>query len=272
MSSMSQYMNISDTDMKQVAASNIMKKQWFELLGLKKGTYIQFVADLARNPEMLVKNLDDEKKQKFYDELPEMLVPMAFEDRIISGCDRMIRKVGNKLGIKENVFDDAIAIGMMAIRNSVWHYTNTDICFTSYAYMAVKNRMMDFNRDLKAYEKHAIIWTVTDMNELHKEDISLENLAVYKVQAVPKFAIHNHHEGSDLSIRDVMYQAAIDESEHRLIDCFLSQGKQWASEYRRTVLNPRTNKCYTKQAVYKKLERLINRAKQIVSENEMQVS
>ena len=264
MSSMSSYIDLSESQFKAIAESNVLRKSWYEKLGCKTIKYMDFVAALAKDPESLLLSADESARESFYQDLPKMLIPLVYEDVIITGCERLVLKILNKLGVSQNDSDDALNIGRMAVRNSIWHYTNTDVAFVSYAYRSVHNRVLDYEVDVVQKENDSPVTAVS----MFKDSTSMEE--VYKrmkgvcTQSSEITLLVSKETGENVKIRDIMYEAAKDEIDHKLIDCYFAQGARWGQVFRAQVLNPVTKKPFSKAGIYRRFNTLIKRVKDTV--------
>lgn len=261
---MSSYIDITLKQFELITQSNILRKSWYEKLGTKQAKYMDFVAKLTKDPESLLVYADQVTKDMFYKDLPEMLIPLAYEATIIDGCERLVLKVANKIKFEHRDFDDAVNIGRLAVRNSIWHYTNVETAFTSYAFRSIYNRLLDYKVDVVQKENDSPVTILSRFNDSSSVEEVYKAMKQIPVQKQETTLLVSKETGQNIKIRDIMYEAAKDEIDHKLIDCYFSQGSKWGQVFRAQVLNPVTNRPFSKAGIYKRFNNLVKRVKNTV--------
>lgn len=267
MTVMSQYIKLNPQEFEAIVKSNNLRKSWYEKLNLKDMNYIQFIAEISKNPESVLADLDAETKDCFYKDLPEMLLPMAYEDHVVTGCKNLIVKIANKLKMKDTEMDDVKSIGLMVVRNCLWQYNKTSIVFATYAYRAISNRLLTYKNNNACFEKRN---NVILFSRLSEKDDRGENYFVVDKSSLVKpsqTTMICKKTGSNLEIREIMYKVAKDELDNKIVDFYFVEGNKWVKELIKHIAVADGGKSISKAGLYKRFGNMVNRAKEYASKN-----
>jgi hypothetical protein len=251
------------SDFQVIAQANNLSKQWFKALNQKKGTFISFVGKLSKDPESLLNEVSEDIKLQFYNDLPSMLIPLVMEEELIKNSNRIIYNLIHKLKIEEKNQEDAYAIGLMAFRNAIWYYTKPDVLFTTYAYIAVKSKLQEFKRVLRMQQKQKN--TVCEYSSLPIDESfandnnrnSLESLDAKSKKNNKQFSLLGSLE-KNVSFEYLINNACYDETDRKIIRCYLQNRKKWVEKFIDDNPSPRTGKKYCRWAIHKRVKTFSN--------------
>jgi hypothetical protein len=138
--------NLKTSEMQEMqeimSKGNTLLKECAEMLGMSKG---EFRGKLF-NRKLDTSNLSEEQFQKLEAAKPHiMAVHDKCELKILSGFTRMVQKqakvAASNSSDPKNVFYEFEQVGMLAVLDSIYGYTNTNIKFITYVWKIVRRRI-----------------------------------------------------------------------------------------------------------------------------------
>lgn len=230
-------------------------KKWADRLGIKKNDYVKFVIDLKKNPNDYKQKLPVQYRSQFSKDHKVMFYAMEVENIIIEQYYNTVTHIINKIKVKECFRDDFLAIGLTAIRSSIFNYRTHKVSasFFTFCFNGVFRKLVGtkYKMAMRMKKKKGLQFTATDMSKSESKPFRIGEVPGASVNYDQNF----ESQEAELQKDQIIYKSGLTDDEIYLVKLYMTRNTdnpKWNQVYRNYHIN-KTGKSISKQGVFVKL-------------------
>lgn len=251
--------NIAEVvDFEKLRRCNDLCWKWAQRFGATQHDFIRFVVRMRNDLDGLKKRLEVRFRCQFVKDCKIMFYAVEVEEILVNQYTAMIFSILRRLRVPANEQEELITEGLVAIRNSTWHFRNikgAKASFTTFCYNSIMLRIRGLR--IKDYQKRQRRENITFVN--NASDMSENfNFNMFSKDYSQNLEENNHNSEID----GILELCKLTEKETFLIRSFMnrfqgeSEGRvqgRWYDKFAEKFPNPQFNKTYSRQGIYNQL-------------------
>lgn len=249
-----------------LAKGNTIGQQFFSLVSSDYPNYLSFIADLQRNPEKVYDKLNPADKDGLMGNLQLILEAEKHEEYMLAKFHSMIFQIVNKVRFDRMDMDEAYVEGQKALRKALWNYNDPCIKFSTIFYTYIQSALRDYRKSILGKRSS---------NKEKTNYFDPANKKLYSsITAKSSVTDVEYEKSENMSVQDLMHLNCVDEFDKVVVNFYLefkSQDVNWVdlviAEHIKMY-----NDSITANAVRNRLNRITDRAKNYVIENDISAS